>query len=280
MVSRIEAERVLMGPVLLGQSAPDVTGIHPALRSPAQKCRAVFVRCLAYASALTILTVMLTNLFAAVPAVTVAPAATKRGWIAASRPHPAFTISHIDLSATSEPYQILRHVRGGRKDTLRWITPAGPKSDFEKPDTEIEIYRPGSELAAFGPPEADLAARMDLPDGWTSEAAGVVASKFGPLPLTRFAAPDGSPCLAFSRNFDNPRIQISGWTCQPISSAAQRAFLACTLDRLVLLSAGNDPAIAGLFARAELRRTGCSGSPSTNGDWIAAAQEPALRGSL
>ncbi len=223
--------------------------------------------------------VLVTNLFAEAPAAAVAPAAVHTEWIAASRPHPAFTISHVDLSSISEPYQILRNAKGGRKDSLRWIAPAGSKSGT-KPNTEIEIYRPGGELAAFGPPEVELAARMNLPDGWTSEASGIVVSKFGPLPLMRFAAPDGSSCLAFSRDFDNPRVQISGWSCQPLPMAGQRAFIACTLDRLVLLSAGNDPAMAGLFAKAELRRTGCNAPSSGNVDWIAAAQEPSLRGPL
>ncbi len=72
-----------------------------------------------------------------------------------------------------------------------------------------------------------MAARIGLPEGWTVEAAGIVASKFGPIPLQRFAAADGASCLAFSKGFDNPRVQISGWSCQPIAAAALRAFIAC-----------------------------------------------------
>ena len=36
-----------------------------------------------------------------------------------------------------------------------------------------------------------------------------------------------------------------------------RATLACALDRLTILSAGGDAKVAGLFARAELKRTFC-----------------------
>ncbi len=128
-----------------------------------------------------------------------------------------------------------------------------------------------------------MAARIGLPEGVASETTGVIASKFGPIPLQRFAAADGVSCLAFSKNFDNPRVQISGWSCQPIAAGAMRTFIACTLDRLVLLSAGNDPMLAGLFARAELRRTGCgtaASNASPGSDWIAAVQEPSLRGGL
>ena len=48
----------------------------------------------------------------------------------------------------------------------------------------------------------------------------------------------------------------------------------------MLHTAGTDPMMAGLFAKAELRRTGCNAQPTGNGDWIAAAQEPSLRGPL
>ncbi len=166
---------------------------------------------------------------------------------------------------------------------MRWTASDISKSAGAKPNTGIEIYRPGSEPASLYSSEADMATRIGLPDGWTTESAGIVASKFGPIPLQRFAAPGEPTCFAFSKSFDNPRVQISGWSCQPIAAAALRAFIACTLDRLVLLSAGNDPAVAGLFARAELRRTGCSAAASNGqpgGDWIAAAQEPSLRGGL
>ena len=286
MVSRIEAEQFCMSAALTDQSAPDITSLHPALLTMRDRYRAGFVHLLAYASGLAVLSVLLADLFAGTPAAAVAPVQAKLDWIAASRPHPAFTISHLDLSGISAPYQILRHPDGSRKDTLRWSVPAGSKTSSDKPATEkpmaeIEIYRPGAELTAFVQPEADIAARIGLPDDWSAEAAGVINSKFGPVALLRFTASGSAPtCLGFAKNLDNPRVQISGWSCQPATVTALRAYLGCTLDRLVLLSAGNDPKLAGLFARAELRRTGCGAGSPPAGDWIAAAQEPALRGRI
>lgn len=272
-----------MSSAAIDPSAPDASAIHPVLLSASDKFRAFFVRLLAYASGLAVLTALIGNLLTGAPATTIAAVPSKPGWIAATRPQPAFTINHLDLYGISESYQILRHPGGGRKDTLHWTASSGPKSPGEKPNTEIEIYRPGPELASLDPSEAGMASRIGLPEGTSSEAAGIIASKFGPISLRRFAAPDGASCLAFSKNFDSPRVQISGWSCQPIAAAALRAFLACTLDRLVLLSAGNDPMLAGLFAKAELRRTGCNAAASNRqpgGDWIAGIQEPSLHGAL
>lgn len=272
-----------MSLAVLDPFTPDTNALHPALVSLSDRLRALFVRLLASVSGLAVLTALLGGLFAGPPAAVTLPDEAKPGWIAATRPQPAFTINHLDLSGIPEPYQILRHPDGGRKDTLRWTVSDGPKSGGEKPNTGIEIYRPGLEVASFKSSEADMATRMNLPDGWTTEAAGIVSSKFGIIALQRFTASGKLSCLAFSKDFDNPRVQISGWSCQPVPAAALRAFIACTLDRLVLLSAGNDPVLAGLFAKAELRRTGCSviasnGMPGS--DWIAANQDPPLRGGL
>jgi len=51
------------------------------------------------------------------------------------------------------------------------------------------------------------------------------------------------------------------------------------LNRLILLSAGNDPKMAELFARAELKRDTCN-APLAPNNWIAASDAPLLRGAL
>ena len=74
--------------------------------------------------------------------------------------------------------------------------------------------------------------------------------------------------MGFAKAFDHPKLRISGWSCQGDSPAAQRAVLSCTLNRLTLLTAGNDPKVAELFAHAELRRAGCTAG-KTSADYIA-----------
>ena len=52
-------------------------------------------------------------------------------------------------------------------------------------------------------------------------------------------------------------MQIAGWYCSAGDEVVDRATLACALDRLTMLSAGGDAKLAGLFARAEIKRTFC-----------------------
>jgi hypothetical protein len=51
------------------------------------------------------------------------------------------------------------------------------------------------------------------------------------------------------------------------------------LNRLTLLSTGNDPKLAELFARAELRRGDCATSavPALSADWLTGTDNPQLR---
>ncbi len=95
---------------------------------------------MAYCSGLAVLAAIVADLFAAAPVGTEMAQPSLRGWTPASRPHPAFAVSHLDLVKKTESYEILRHPQGGRKDILRWSVSAE-----EPPVTEIEIYRPGNE---------------------------------------------------------------------------------------------------------------------------------------
>ncbi len=256
---------------------PNLSEIHPLLRTSRDTRRMIFVRLLAYASGLAVLTVLLADLFAAAPAAAVAsaPVPQEQDWIMASRPQAAFAVTHLDSGGIPEPYQIFRHPEGGRKDLMRWAVPPGPEATVE-----MEVYRPGDETMAPQTVGTDIAARIGLPQATQSEAAGVITSKLGPVSLIRFSGSEAAAaCLGFVTSFDAPALRLSGWSCQKLPIPEQRAFLACALDRLMLLSAGNDPRLAALFARAELRRTGC-GTQAFTGDWITQAQEPVLRGRL
>ena len=57
-----------------------------------------------------------------------------------------------------------------------------------------------------------------------------------------------------------------------------RPAIACTLNRLVLLSAGNQPKLAELFAHAGLKRQICG--PAGSADWLTGTENARLRGSL
>ena len=263
-----------MSPIVIDQPLPVMNGVHPALRSFADEFCAIFVRVLAYICGLCVLATLTANLFAAVPARVAAQPVPAPGWSVASRPHPAFAVSQLDLAGRTDAYEILRHPDGGRKDILRWAATA-----TEAPTAEIEIYRLGLEIDAFASAYADLAGRMGAAGEFQS--AGIIDTKFGPVTLLQVNASDAAKprsCTGFAKSFEAPKLRISGWSCQGDTPSIQRANLACTLNRLTLLAAGNDPKVAELFARAELKRAGCPTAAAISADWISGIQEPKLRG--
>jgi hypothetical protein len=246
--------------------------IHPALTSFADECCSTLARLLVYVGTLALLAIVGVHLWDQLPDIDLEPTAPS-GWSMASRSHPAFAISQPEFIGKTDSYEILRHPLGGRKDIIRWAV-AG-----ETPTAEIEIYRPGDELSQAGPATSDIANRMGA-SGHELEAAGVIDSKFGEVALLRPAArpEDGSVCLGFMKNLDNPALRISGWTCQGDSLPARRAAVGCMLNRLVLLTAGNEPKLAETFARAELKRGSCG--PTAAASWVTTAENPKLRGAL
>ncbi len=268
-----------MPPILASGASHALTKIHPALRSFADECCGVVARLIAYVGALALIAIVGVVLWDELPLKGSGDPSGKSTWSVATRSYPAFAVSQFDLPGKTEAYEILRHPDGGRKDVLRWA------AQGEKPIAELEIYRPGRELSQSGPPIAEIAARMD-PDGVRElQAAGVIDSKFGAVTLLGLGdrGGDARPCLGFMKGFDRPGLRISGWSCQGDTLPARRAAIGCILDRLILLAAGNDPKLAELFARAELKRGSCvpaSAAPASSADWVTGAQNPRLRGSL
>jgi hypothetical protein len=252
--------------------------IYPALKGFADEVCGTLARLFIYVGALVLFGIIGIHLWDLVPAGEAAEPPAKADWSVATRSFPAFAVSQLDLPGKTEAYEILRHPEGGRKDIFRWAAPG------EKPVAELEIYRLGGESARSEPDLVDIAARMDTVDARELEAAGVIDSKFGPVMLLRLAGnADNAPsCLGFVKRLDEPGLRISGWSCQGNSLPARRAAVGCMLNRLILLTSGNEPKLAELFARAELKRGSCT--PATTSapsvDWVTDAENPRLRSGI
>ncbi|WGS20940.1 MULTISPECIES: hypothetical protein [unclassified Bradyrhizobium] len=255
-------------------AAPHHTGIPSALTSFVDEVYATLSRLFAYVAALALLGGLGVYLWQQLPdATAMEPAAASWSW--ADRSAPAFAMSRLDPPDKTETYQVFRHPEGGRKDVFRWADAA------QRPVAELEVYRAGSKVA--DPAIAGIAARLDPNGDRGLAAAGIVDSKFGGVTLLRPQPKDGTrACLGFLKQVDAPNVRISGWTCQGASLPAQRAVVSCMLNRLTLLTAGNDPKLAGLFAHAELRRSDCvtSGPPALSSDWVMGSENPRLHGAL
>ena len=223
--------------------------------------RATMVRLLAYMGALAILAIAAASLFRPPAGAAAVQPAPPPQWIKVERPRPAFDMQMPELAADGFNYAILRRsTDGARKDVLSWGEAAGGG-----PYVMVEIYRPGTASERFIDAPSEIAARIV---GFTItddvKPAGEIDSKFGAVALVDFAiAVPGTHnglqrrCLGFARPFDDPPMQIAGWYCSAGEQPVDRAALACALDRLTVLSAGGDAKVAGLFARAELKRSFC-----------------------
>jgi hypothetical protein len=224
---------------------------------------ATFVRLFAYMGALAIPAMLAASFFGGARTAVVAAikAEPPPEWTDVDRPHPAFEMVMPELNAVDFDYAIQRrNADGARKDVLSF-----GKAPESGPYVRIEIFRPGSGSEHFIDAPSEIAARITrftvIDD---VKAEGALESKFGTMPLVDFAIANGAArvakarrCLGFAKPFDEPPMQISGWYCSAGEEVVDRATLTCALDRLTMLSAGGDAKLAGLFARAEVKRTFC-----------------------
>jgi hypothetical protein len=235
--------------------------VQQASRSVPGDIRATAVRILAYMGALAILAIAAASFFQPPAGVAAVESAPPPQWLNVERPHPAFELIMPELAASASDYAILRRTAdGARKDVLSWGDAAA-----SGPYVMVEIYRPGSASESFIDAPSEIADRIvafSITDD--VKAAGEIASKFGTAHLVDFAiAAQKTPnarerrCLGFARPFAEPAMQIDGWYCSAGDEVVDRSALSCLLDRLTIISAGGDAALAGVFARAELKRTFC-----------------------
>ena len=253
------------------------TRIRPALIRFADEVCGTLARLFAYAMALALIAIGALALWQRLPDAPV-DSATKGTWNLADRSSRAFAVSRLDPHDKTEAYEIFRHPQGGRRDVFHW------SGADKRPIAELEIYRPGGELSHEGPVIAEVAARMDPGGVRELETAGLIDSKFGAVTLLRLTSGTDTvrACLGFTKRVSDSNVRISGWSCQGDNLPARRVAISCLLNRLTLLGTGNDPKLAELFARAELRRSDCAATalPALSADWLTGADNPQLRGAF
>lgn len=251
--------------------------VHPALRSFGRECEAVFVRLLAYFGGMLTLAAIVSGLSSKAPDIVAFQAEpAPETWTQVHRPYPAFSVVASDFVGKTETYSILRHPRGGRRDLMRWSDGEGVPAAglaFYRPGTEDEVRDAASE-AAF----ADIATVRP----GSLQPIGLIESKFGAIQLfglTETSSGAARQCVAFLKSFAEPQLRFSGLFCSGDTGASVRSQIVCVVNRLNLLSAGGDPRLADLFAKAELKGRECKGQRGP-GDWISAMADPGLRGRL
>ena len=196
-----------------------------------------------------------------------AAALPKAEWIDITRPIQLFTLAAPDVAKLAKTYEARRHsLGGGRRDRLMFGTPdAGP------PLVAMEIYRLGTEGAA--PPGFFVAMARE------AAMAGLSVARSGqPSPLpTRFGAFEAAEltlagaggemqCLGYTLDAQGSPLRIAGIACGAAGAGFDRVRLACLLERIDLVSAGDDLELQTTFVEAEKRRSlGCPGSEGLRG---------------
>jgi hypothetical protein len=255
-------------------TAATPTQIHLALANFADEVVGTLARLFAYVGVLVLFAILGLAALGQLPNLRDDEPAEKPGWSVADRSHPAFAVNRNDSYDKTIAYTILRHPEGGRRDVMRWI------GEADKPMAALEIYREGGEFDVARPATADLAVQMGVDAAATLEQAGLIDTKFGPVMLFRPGAitKGTQACLGYLKRNEEPALQISGFSCQGDTLPAQRAAIACTLNRLTQLASGNEPKLAEFFAHAELKRRSCD--PAGSSDWLLGAANAQLRGAL
>ena len=228
--------------------------VHPVLWSWRDDLSSVFVRGLAVFCGLVLLSLFATWIYETPPMKAARRVTAQPAWIEVEKPFPAFVLTIPEAAGEPTSYTIRRHALGGRKDIVTLGSAEG-----SAPFLQIEIYRPGDETGTFGAISDDiLMSAASLGPAEINSDTAPLDTKFGPLTLANFVTTKGAPraCVAFSHNYDDPRLQVFGWFCQG-SDYVTRSMLSCALDRLSLLSAGSEPKVTALFAQLELHRTFC-----------------------
>jgi hypothetical protein len=230
--------------------------MHPALHSWRDDLPPILVRFLAYVGGIALLSTIAAHFFQSPPVMDAITPVHRSAWIEIERPFPAFALSIPEAADVPVNYAIRRHGEGGgRKDIISL-----GQADGVAPYLQVEIYRPGVEQPRFADAKTEIttgAAALGPVD--VTADSDTLASKFGPLSIVTFTASKGAArkCLGFVRDYDDPRLQLSGWFCQGGNDFIERSTLACALDRLALLAAGSEPKVGALFAQAELNRSYC-----------------------
>jgi hypothetical protein len=264
--------------------------MHPAWREFRDELCATATRLFAYLGALAAIGVTFLLIFTPPDEDSADEQPFRSDWITVERPLRAFALTMPEFAESTPDYAIQRHASGsGRRDLMSWGSGTDEGAHARQ---MIEIYRPGTEIGAFGDTASEVAIRTAALGGpYPLQTAPAIDSKLGPFDSFDFvASPDDTPrqCLGFMRVFEEPRLAITGWHCRPGLEIVDRSVVACALERVSLVMARSEPKLTELFAKAEQQRRPCGQKPSVlarlsntlRHDWLASAAMPKLRGLL
>jgi hypothetical protein len=183
-----------------------------------------------------------------------APNVVKSAWIEIQKPFRLFALAAPEWSREPTSYTAQRQREGGgRRDHLTFGT-----FGTNQPWLHLTLYRTGSQDASLTPFFVDMArraapaglavARMGQPKALSTRLGMFEAAEFT-LEAHAGAVDQGTRCLGF-RLAEAKVLQIGGFACGAPGTPIDRAGLACTLDRIDLVAAGDDAEMRAFFTGA------------------------------
>ena len=184
------------------------------------------------------------------------PPAPPVAWIDIAKPFPLFDLSAPSLGPVPPLYAARRHAAGGgREDVMTFGQFGGPKRFLR-----FSLYRHGTEETANPAYFVDMARRASASGLGVTEAdlPQALPTRFGafesaPLELSGPAGVKRRNCRGFRLDVEAPALTMGGLMCGAGDEKISAADLACVIDRLDLLSAGQDRALADFFGAAARR---------------------------
>jgi len=200
------------------------------------------------------------------PASAVAPVA----WLEIARPTPVYVLAAPQMTHESFTYQARRHAPGGgREDTLTF-------GDFSNPRIflRLAVYRHGAEKPVEDAPLFVEMARRAAPLGLS-----IVHASFEPDQPTRFGALEMAAltlsagplerqskrenCRGFRLVQMASGVTIAGLACAGADQTLGATDMACLVNRLDLVSPGDDRALRIFFAGSPRNPTACGSDPAS-----------------
>jgi hypothetical protein len=193
-------------------------------------------------------------------------------WQRIQKPVAIFGLGAQDFANQSHRYESWRHSSGGRDDRLIYGALVQPRPDPGKPNADkaaqpkpapylhLSFLREGAaprslflDLVAQGAQTGVAVERLRQPS--------LITTKFGAVETADATLSQQTPhgqvlraCLGFRHVSGETSLRIAGWWCAADGRPADRRQLACLIDRIALLSAGEDRELRAVFTQAEKTR--------------------------
>lgn len=215
------------------------------------------------------------------PAVPTLKAPSPPLWRDIERPFQLFAMAGSPYARLPMDYTARRRTSGtGREDWLTFGDPGHPGALLRLVVTRRD---------AAPPPPADLIvdyARLAATAGHALTRAGLpfsLATRFGGFDTAELTLRTGElirSCLGFRLQDTAGPIGIIGFACGDPDHRPERGTLACALDRIDLVAAGEDGAMRSFFAAAvdRNRDRACGGGPTVVKGTASAGGVPLARG--